>query len=328
MPEKAMSLTVRLLCALLLLWSCAGYGQSAWPSKPIKVVVPYPAGGFYDTVARLLGVKMTESLGQPIVVENRAGANGIVGTDYVAKSAPDGYTLIVGGIGPHGINPGLYPKLPYDAVKDFEPIVHVVDAANILVVHPSVAANTLAELVALAKANPGRLSYASNGSGSSPHLAAEMFASALGLKFIHVPFKGSAPAVTSMLGGQTQLAFNNAGDVMQHIRAGKLRPLAVTSAKRLAALPEVPTMREGGVPGYEALAWWAYFAPAGTPQDIVMRLNSTLNKAMQVPEVRERLSVQGSAEVIGGTPQELAAFQKAEIAKWTKVIKDSGATAD
>jgi tripartite-type tricarboxylate transporter receptor subunit TctC len=262
------------------------------------------------------------------VVENRAGANGIVGTDYVAKSAPDGYTIMVGGIGPHGINPGLYPKLPYDAVKDFEPIVHVVSAANVLVLHPSVAANNLQELVALARSNPGGLSYASNGAGSSPHLSAEMFASAMGLKLNHIPFKGSAPAITSMLGGQTQLAFNNAGDVVQHIRAGKLRPIAVTSAVRLPAFPEVPTMREGGVSGYEALAWWAYFAPAGTPKEIVARLNSQINRAMQVPDVRERLSVQGSAEVVGGTPEQLAAFQKAEIAKWSKVIKESGATAD
>ena len=324
-----MSFIVRMLCTLLVAWSCAGYAQTAgWPSKPIKVVVPYPAGGFYDTVARLIGVKLSEYLGQPVLVENRAGANGIVGTELVAKSPPDGYTIMVGGIGPHGINPGLYPKLPYDALKDFEPIVHVVNAANILVVHPSVAANSLEELVALARSSPGGLSYASNGSGSSPHLAAEMFASAMGLKLTHIPFKGSAPAVTSMLGGQTQLAFNNAGDVMQHIRAGRLRALAVTSARRLPALADLPTMSEGGVPGYEALAWWAYYAPAGTPNEIVMRLNSQINRAMQVPEVHERLSVQGSAEVIGGTPAQLAAFQKAEIAKWSRVIKESGATVD
>ncbi len=319
----------RMIAALLLAWSCVAFGQGgAWPSKPIKVVAPYPAGGFYDLVARLVGQKISEYLGQPIVVENRVGANGIVGTEFVAKSAPDGYTIMVGGIGPHGINPGLYPRLPYDAVRDFEPIVHVVNAANILVVHPSLAANSLKELVALARSTPGGLSYASNGSGSSPHLSAEMFASAMGIKLNHIPFKGSAPAVTSMLGGQTQVAFNNAGDVMQHIRAGKLRALAVTSAARLPTLPDVPTMREGGVPGYEALAWWAFYAPAGTPKDIVMRLNSQINRAMQVPEVHERLSVQGSAEVVGGTPEQLAAFQKAEIAKWAQVIKESGATAD
>ncbi|HKQ28078.1 MAG TPA: tripartite tricarboxylate transporter substrate binding protein [Burkholderiales bacterium] len=317
----------RFLWAFLFAWSCGAAAQ-AWPSKPIRVIVPYPAGGFYDTIARLLGPKMTEAFAQPVVVENRVGAGGIVGTDYVAKSPPDGYTLMVGGIGPHGINPGLYPKLPYDPVRDFEPIVHVVNAANILVVHPSVPANNINELVALARSKPGELNYASNGSGTSPHLAAEMFASAMGIKLTHIPYKGSAPAVTAMLGGQTQMAFNNAGDVIQHIRAGKLRPLAVTGAKRLPVLPEVPTMQESGVPGYEAVAWWAYYAPAGTPRDIVGRLNSQINKTLQDAEIRRRLSVDGSAEVVGGSPEQLAAFQKSEIAKWSRVIKESGATPD
>jgi tripartite-type tricarboxylate transporter receptor subunit TctC len=317
----------RFLLVLLLAWSCAATAQP-WPFKPIRVIVPYPAGGFYDTVARLVGVKMAEDFGQPVVVENRVGAGGIVGTDYVAKSAPDGYTLMVGGIGPHGINPGLYPKLPYDPVRDFEPIVHVVNAANILVVHPSLPVTSLTELILLARAKPGALNYASNGSGTSPHLAAEMFASAMGLKLTHIPYKGSAPAVTAMLGGQTQMAFNNAGDVLQHIRAGKLRALAVTGAKRLPALPDVPTMQEGGAPGYEAVAWWAYYAPAGTPRDIVTRLNAQINKTIQLPDVRDRLSVQGSAEVVGGSPEQLGTFMKAEIAKWSRVIKESGATAD
>jgi tripartite-type tricarboxylate transporter receptor subunit TctC len=303
-------------------------GAQPWPSKPIRVIVPYPAGGFYDTVARLIGVKMADDFGQPVLVENRVGAGGIVGTDHVAKSPPDGYTIMVGGIGPHGINPGLYPKLPYDPVRDFEPIVHVVNAANILVVHPSVPAPSLRELVALARAKPGGLNYASNGSGTSPHLAAEMFASAMDIKLTHIPYKGSAPATTAMLGGQTHMAFNNAGDVLQHIRAGKLRALAVTGAKRLPALPEIPTMQESGVPGYEAVAWWAYYAPAGTPRDIVNRLNGQINKAIQLPDVRDRLSVQGSAEIVGGSPEQLAAFMKGEIAKWSRVIKASGATAD
>ena len=320
--------TLRNLLSIFLLGCAFGAAAQSWPAKPIKVVVPYPAGGFYDTIARLVGAKMTEELGQPIVVENRVGAGGIVGTDYVAKSPPDGYTLMVGGIGPHGINAGLYKKLPYDPVRDFEPIVHVVNAANILVVHPSVPARNIEELVALARAKPGELNYASNGSGTSPHLAAEMFATAMGVKLTHIPYKGSAPAVTAMLGGQTHMAFNNAGDIIEHIRAGKLRPLAVTGARRLPVLPDVPTMQEAGVPNYEAVAWWAYFAPAGTPRDIVSRLNTQINKILKIPEVRTRLSVQGSAEVVGGTPEQLAAFVKAEIAKWTEVIKASGATVD
>ena len=313
---------------MLLAWYCCAAAAQAWPSKPIRVIVPYPAGGFYDTVARLIGPKMTEEFGQPVLVENRVGAGGIVGTDYVAKSPPDGYTIMVGGVGPHGINPGLYPNLPYDPVRDFEPIVHVVNAANILVVHPSLPAANIEELVALVRSKPGELNYASNGSGTSPHLAAEMFATAMGLKITHIPYKGSAPALTAILGGQTHMAFNNAGDVIQHIRAGKLRPLAVTGAKRLPALPAVPTMQEAGVPGYEALAWWAYYAPAGTPQGIVTRLNTHINKQLQDPEIRRRLSVDGSADVVGGTPADLAAFMKAEIAKWTRVIKDSGAKPD
>jgi tripartite-type tricarboxylate transporter receptor subunit TctC len=317
----------KLLSAALLIWSCSVAAQ-AWPSKPIKVIVPYPAGGFYDTIARLVGAKMTEDLGQPIVVENRVGAGGIIGTDYVAKSAPDGYTLIVGGIGPHGINAGLYSKLPYDPVRDFDPIVHVVNAPNILVVHPTVAARNIPELVALAREKPGGLNYASNGSGTSPHLAAEMFATAMGVKLTHIPYKGSAPAVTAMLGGQTHMAFNNAGDILEHIRAGKLRPLAVTGARRLPLLPDVPTMQEAGVPEYEAVAWWAYFAPAGTPRDIIARLNTQINKILQDPTVRSRLSVGGSAEVVGGTPEQLGAFVKSEIAKWSRVIKASGAKAD
>jgi tripartite-type tricarboxylate transporter receptor subunit TctC len=314
------------LLSICLLACTFGAAAQEWPAKPIRVIVPYPAGGFYDTIARLVGAKMADELGQPTVVENRVGANGIVGTEHVAKSAPDGYTIMVGGIGPHGINPSLYPKLPYDAVRDFEPVIHVVNAANVLVVHPSVPAQNLRELIALARSKPGEIAYASNGAGSSPHLAAEMFAAAMGLKLNHIPFKGSAPAVTAMLGGQTQMAFNNAGDVLAHVRAGKLRALAVTSRKRLSALPDLPTMEEAGAPGYDAVAWWAYFAPAGTPREIVTRLNTTINRILQVPEIRERLSVQGSAEVVGGTPAQLAAFQKAEIAKWAKVIKDSGAT--
>jgi tripartite-type tricarboxylate transporter receptor subunit TctC len=318
----------RALLAVFLLAFSLNAGAQAWPSKPIRVIVPYPAGGFYDTIARLVGAKLTEQLGQPIVVENRVGAGGIIGTEHVAKSAPDGYTLMVGGIGPHGINAGLYPKLSYDPVRDFEPIVHVVNAANILVVHPSVEARDIKQLVALARAKPGALNYASNGTGTSPHLAAEMFASAMGVKLTHIPYKGSAPAVTAMLGGQTHMAFNNAGDIIEHIRAGKLRPLAVTSARRLPILPDVPTMQEAGVPGYEAVAWWAYYAPAGTPREIVHRLNGEINRILKIPEVRTRLSVQGSAEVVGGTPEQLAAFMKAEISKWTRVIKTSGATVD
>jgi tripartite-type tricarboxylate transporter receptor subunit TctC len=313
------------LLVCLLTWSFSALAQT-WPSKPVYVIVPYPAGGFYDLIARLLGAKMQEEFGQPFVVENRTGAGGIVGTDYVARAAPDGYTIMVGGVGPHGINPGLYPKLSYDAVRDFAPIIHVVTAPNVLVVHPSVPANNVQELIALAKAKPGSLNYASNGVGTSPHLAAELFATSLGIKLVHIPYKGSSPAVAAMLGGQTHLAFNNAGDILQHVRAGKLRALAVTGARRLPALPDLPTMQEVGVPEYEAVAWWGYFAPAGTPREVITRLNAHINKWLKEPEIHQRLSVDGSAEVVGGSPEDLAAFMKREIARWTRVVKEAGVT--
>ena len=302
--------------------------SGAWPSKPIKVVVPYPAGGYYDVVARVLGPRMTDSLGQPVVVENRVGANAIVGTEFTAKSPADGYTIMVGGIGPHAINASLYPKLSYDPVKDFAPIVLVATQPTLLVVHPSVAAQSLRDLIALAKAKPGQLNFGSNGSGSTPHLSAEMFGSAAGVRLNHIPFKGSAPAVTAVLGGQTELLFGTASDVLVHVRAGKLRAIAVSSLKRLPSLPEVPTMSESGTPGFEATAWFAYYAPAGTPADIVGRLNADINRHLANAEARERLSAQGTADIVGGTAEQLGSFTRAEIAKWAKVVKESGAKAD
>ncbi len=301
---------------------------SAWPNRPIRVVVPYPAGGYYDLVARVIGNKFPDALGQPAVVENRVGANAIVGTEFTAKSAPDGYTIMVGGIGPHAINPGLYPKLPYDAQRDFLPLVHVANQPTILVVPASDPARTLRELLESARTRPGQISFASNGSGSTPHLAAEMMASATGVKFNHVPFKGSAPAVTAVLGSQVNLLFGTASDVMSHVQAGKLRALAVTSPRRLPALPELPTAAEAGVSGYEASAWFAYFAPAGVPREIVLRLNGEINRIMEQPDVRDRLTAQGTTVLVGGSPEQLAGYQRSEIIKWARVVKESGARAD
>ena len=301
---------------------------SSWPNRPIRVVVPYPAGGYYDLVARVIGNKFQDGFGQPAVVENRVGANAIVGTEFTAKSAPDGYTIMVGGIGPHAINPGLYPKLPYDALRDFVPLVHVANQPTILVVPASDPARTLRELLDSARARPGQISFASNGSGSTPHLAAEMMASATGVKFNHVPFKGSAPAVTAVLGSQVNLLFGTASDVMSHIQAGKLRALAVTSPRRLPALPDLVTAAEAGVPNYEASAWFAYFAPIGVPRDIVQRLNVEINRIMEQPDVRERLSAQGTTVLVGGTPDQLGSYQRSEILKWARVVKESGARAD
>lgn len=318
----------RILAALALALAAAGTPAQPYPSKPIRVVVPNPAGGFYDLIARTVGQKVGEGLGQPMVVENRVGAGGSLGTEFTAKAPPDGYTIMVGGIGPHGIAPSLYANLPYDPVKDFAPIIHVATTPNILVVHPSSPLQSVQDLVTAARQKPGALSYASNGNGTSQHLAAEMLATTTGLKLNHVPFKGSAPAITAMLGGQVDFAFAVAPDALPHVKAGKLRALAVTSAKRVAPLPDVPTMIEGGVPDYEATAWFGYFAPAGTPREIVDRLNAEIARALAAPDVRERLAPGGLSELPGGTPERFGALVKSEIAKWSRVVKESGAKVD
>ncbi len=321
---------MKLLSAVLLAFFVlpVANAQAPYPSKPVRIIVPYPAGGYYDVSSRVLGQKFSDALGQPFVIENRPGANAIVGTELTAKSAPDGYTIMMGGIGPHAINASLYPKLSYDPVKDFAPIILVSMTPNALVAHPGVAAKTVGQLLDLARGQPGKLNYASNGSGSSVHLCAELLGTMTGTKFNHVPFKGSAPAVAATLGGQTEFAFATAGDVLAHIRGGKLRALAVTSAKRIPALADTPTMIEAGVAGYEATAWFALFAPAGTPREIVARLNAVAAKALDTDDVRERLAPQGSADLVGGAPELLGNLVKSEIGKWSKVVRESGATAD
>ena len=316
------------LAAFALALAAAGTSAQPYPSKPIRVVVPNPAGGYYDVIARAVGQKVGESIGQPMVVENRVGAGGSLGTEFTAKSPPDGYTIMVGGIGPHGIAPSLYANLPYDPVKDFAPIILVATTPNILVVHPSSPIKSVQELVAAARQKPGGLSYASNGNGTSQHLSAEMLATTMGLKLNHVPFKGSAPAVTAMLGGQVDFAFVVAPDALAHVKAGKLRAIGVTGAKRAAPLPDVPTLAEAGVPGYEATAWFGYLAPAGTPREIIDRLNAEVAKALESPDVRERLAPGGLSELPGGTPERFGDFIKTEIAKWSKVVKESGAKID
>jgi len=323
-----MKSTQRLLLGLLLAgfaWAAVAQG---YPARAVRMIVPYPAGGYYDLLARTIGQKLSEGWGQPLVVENRAGANGIVGTELVAKSAPDGYTLIMGGIGPHGINPGLYPKLPYDAVRDFVPVVHVASAPNVLVVHPTNAARSVADLIAAARAKPGELTFASNGTGSSNHLSGELFKAIVGVQLVHVPYKGSAPAVTDMLGGQVTMLFGTMADVLPHIRSGKLRALAATSARRIPALPDVPTMAEVGIAGYEAIAWFGVLAPAAVPADVIARLNQDINRALQAPDVLEKISMQGSSEIVGGTPEQFGALIRAEVVKWQKLIRDSGTKLD
>jgi tripartite-type tricarboxylate transporter receptor subunit TctC len=317
----------KLVALSLTLWGSLALAQG-YPTKPIRTVVPYPAGGYYDMIGRQVGQKLSRALGQPVLVENRAGANGIIGTDFTAKSAPDGYTIMVGGIGPHGINPSLYKKLPYDAVRDFAPVVQIARQPNILVVNAASKFYSVQDIVAAARAKPGHVTYASNGAGSSQHLSATLFALTMGLQLIHVPYKGGAPALTAMLAGEADHLFGGPSEMVPHIKSGKLRALAVTSTKRLPAFPDVPTMVEAGVPSYEISTWFGYFAPAGTPAEIVDRLNAEINRALQEPDTRTALEAQGSVELVGGSKQQFGDLVKAEIAKWARIVKESGATVE
>jgi tripartite-type tricarboxylate transporter receptor subunit TctC len=320
-----------LRAAVLTLFALTGTSEGApaqtYPDKPIRLVVPFPAGGTTDILARAVGQKLGEHLGQQVVVDNKPGAGGNIGSDIVAKSAPDGYTLVMGTVGTHAINASLYKKMPYDHIKDFVPVSLVALVPNILVVHPSVPANSVKELIAYAKANPGKLNFASSGNGTSIHLSGELFKTTAGVEMTHVPYKGSAPAVTDLLGGQVQLMFDNMPSALPHVKAGKLKALGVTTAKRFPAAPDIPTIAEAGVPGYEASSWFGVLAPAGTPKEIVNKLSSEIAKILQTPEIKERLLSQG-AEPVGNTPDQFAAFIKAETAKWAKVVKESGATVD
>ena len=320
--------SIRNWAALLLATCCSIALAQPYPSKPIRSVVPYPAGGYYDTIARQVGNRLSRTLGQPVVVENRAGANGIIGTEFTAKSPPDGYTIMVGGIGPHGINPSLYRKLPYDPVRDFAPIAHIANQPNILVVNSASAFRLVQDIVAAARAQPGRVTYASNGAGSSQHLSAVLFALTMGFELTHVPYKGAAPATTAMLAGEADHLFGGPLDMTPHIRSGRFRALAVTSSKRLPAYPDVPTMAQAGVANYEVSTWFGYFAPAGTPPEILERLNGEIEKALQDPPTRAMLEAQGSAELVGGSRERFGEFVKAEVVKWAKIVKESGASVE
>ncbi|HET7765088.1 MAG TPA: tripartite tricarboxylate transporter substrate binding protein [Burkholderiales bacterium] len=293
-----------------------------YPSKPIRLIVPFAPGGGNDNVARLVGKRLGEGLGQPVVVDNRPGAGGVVGAELAAKSAPDGYTLFLGGVGSHAINPNLVKNLPYDPVRDFAPVELLAQAPLVLVVHPSVPARDIAEFVAYARRNPGKLNFASNGNGSSSQLAAVMFDSMAGIDMVHVPYKGLSPALTDLLSGQVQLMFSSVVAILPHIKAGKLRGLAVTGTKRLALLPGLPTIAESGFPGYQASSWYGILAPAGTPRDIVARLNAELAKALERPEVRSSLLAEG-AEPAGGTPEAFAAHIRAEKERLGRVIREA-----
>jgi tripartite-type tricarboxylate transporter receptor subunit TctC len=320
------ALTVASAIPLLTFASPQAHAQ-AYPSKPIRFVVPYPAGGPLDTVARLLGAKVAESVKQPVVVDNKPGAGGNIGTEIVARSPADGYTILMGATATHAINPTLYKSIPYDAVKDFAPITQVAATPNILVVHPSVPASNVRELIAHAKANPGKLSFGSGSIGSAGHLAGELFDTLAGVDMVHVPYKGAAPAMQDLIGGQIQLMFDNLASSLTQVRAGKIRALAVTTARRSSFAPELPTVAESGLPGFDINTWFGVFAPAGTPREALDRLHAEFTRALAAPDVREKMLNLG-AEPVGNKPEEFAAYIRAESEKYARVIKASGAKVD
>ncbi len=297
-----------------------------YPNKTIRIIVPFPPGGISDVMSRVIGQKFTETWNQPAVIENRAGAGGNIGADLVAKSPADGYTLVMGSIGTHAVNVSLFSKLPYDPVRDFAPVALTVEADGLLVLHPSVPVKTVKELVALARARPGQLVYASAGNGTASHLAGELFKSLAKIDLVHIPYKGNVPAITDLVGGQTSMLFATMPTVMPLARAGKLHAIAVTGALRNPAAPEVPAMAET-LPGFDVTNWVGIFAPAGTPADIVAKLNAEIMRVMRLPEVQSRLVTEG-AKSRANTPAEFSAYQKSEIAKWAKLIKEARIAVD
>jgi tripartite-type tricarboxylate transporter receptor subunit TctC len=315
----------RVLAALLLAF-CAALQAQPYPSKPIKIVVPFPAGGIADLYARLIAARVSERWAQPVLIENRTGAGGNIGADAVAKSPPDGYTLVMGSFGTHAVNLSLFATMPYDPVRDFAPIALVLEAEGLLVLHPSVPAQSVPELVAYARAQPGRLTFASAGMGTASHLAGELFKTMARVEMTHVPYKGNVPAITDLLAGQTSLLFGTMPTVLPHAKAGKLRAIATIGALRSAAAPELPTVAET-IPGFEVNNWIGLLAPAGTPAEIVHRWNAEVNTIMQGADLKQRLLVEG-ARFAPNTPEQFAAFIKSEIAKWAPVVKASGARAD
>jgi tripartite-type tricarboxylate transporter receptor subunit TctC len=297
-----------------------------YPARPIRLVVPFPPGGPTDVLARIVAIRLGERLGQPVVVDNKPGASGMIGADMVAKAAPDGYTLLANA-SIHVINPSLYPKTAYDAIADFAPVSNLADVPLVLAVHPKLAARSVKELVALAKSSKTSLAFASAGNATSQHLSGEAFKIVAGIDMLHVPYKGSAPALTDLIGGQVQLMFDSLPSAMPHLKAGTIRPLAVTTLKRSSALPDVPTVAESGYPGFGISTWYGVWAPAATPPAVVQRLSREIAAIVRLPEVREQFAGLG-ADPVGNTPAEFAEFARAELTKWAGIVKRSGAKVD
>lgn len=324
-PSKRHLLTAVL--AAVAAWTMSGPASAqTFPSKPIRIVVPYTPGGPTDIPARLVGQKLSELLGQPVIIDNKPGAGGNIGADAVAKAPADGYTLLLVTTG-HAINPGLYPKLAYDLTKDLAPVSQLTSSPMVVTVFPGLGVNSIKELIALAKAKPDGLNFGSAGNGSSTHLAPELFSMMAGIKMNHIPYKGSAPALADVMAGNAQVAFDFMTSAMPHVRSGKLKGLATTGATRSPAAPDLPTVAEAGVPGFEVVGWNGVMAPAGTPPDVVAKLNAAIKQALASPEVAERLTGLG-ANVVWNTPADFGAFIRAEVAKWGKVVKASGAKID
>ena len=322
-----MAVFLRTAAAAAWLAAAAGALAQAYPAKPIRIVVPFPPGGTSDILARTLGPKLTTEWGQPVVVDNRPGAAGNIAAEHVARSPGDGYTLFVTTVGIHAIHPSLYGKLPFDPIRDFTPITNLVMLPTVLTVHPSVPAKSVKELIALAKRRPGDLSYSSAGSGSQPHLTAEMFKTMAGVNLLHVPYKGAAQQLTDLVAGHVALTFATAPSAVPFIKSGQMRAIGVSSGKRAAALPDVPTIAEGGVPGYEAVGWNGLVGPANMPAPVLEKIHAATVKIFQMPDVHGRMTSL-AAEPQTTTPAEFAAYIKSETVRWAKVVKDSGAKAE
>ena len=319
---RGLCVCARVIALLLAVSACHAFAQSAYPVKSIRILVPFPAGGSADFLARGIGQKITEAWGQQVVLDNRSGAGGIVGTDIVAKAAPDGYTLLLNTLS-HAANASMYSKLPYDTLRDFAPVILFADLPIVLVVRPQLSAGSTAELSALARAKPGELNLAAGGVGASSHLAAELFRSMARIQWQTVQYKGGAPALIDLLGGQVDLTFSPIASSLQHVKAGRLKALGVTSSKRVPLLPDLPTIAESGLPGYAASAWYGVVAPARVPQNIIQKLNVEINVLLKNPEFREGMLARGAVPM-GGSSEEFAAFMRQEVSKYAKLVKESG----
>ena len=311
---------LRVLAACVFVMATPNAGAQSYPHKPIRLIVTFAAGGGADFMGRLIGQKLTETLGQPVIVDNRAGAGGAIGNDAVAKAPPDGYTLLLGAAGPLVISPALYAKLPYDTAKDLAPVTLLAHVPFALCAHPSVPVNDVKELIALAKRKSGKLNFGSSGTAGAPHLAGELFKASAGVDMVHVPYKGLAPAITDLIGGQLDLIFADVNLVKQHVEAKRLRGLAVTGATRSAILPQLPTVSEAALPGYQAGTWYGVLAPSGVPREVITKLHAEISRILASSEIRERLATQG-AEPAGNTPEQFATVIRVELDKWAKVVK-------